>query len=485
MSFQKLRRPDWSPPVNSGPRVSGTAPLPVQPPAAPVPATAPTFRPAAGSGGFAVILLAFYIFLIYSRATELIALRIGNFRIALILCFILAVIAILNRRIFKILTHRVILCFFAFTFFLLLSVPTSVWRSESLRLILLQWPLPLACCICVAVLVTSLRDCLRITTAITLGVLFIVVLSFTSAGDILGRLGVSSGSALTLANPNFLALQLIMGLPFCLLAILRRGFFSFIGVGAFVLAGITTYVILATGSRSGLIAMLCGVVFLFLQGTGSVNVKLGLAGLVVVLLVMALLPGAVIDRYKTILSDSQHATTDELLAAVTSSAARRHHLEQSVELTIRNPLFGIGAGQFKVAAADLSKQNQERAAWLETHNTITQVSSEAGIPAAIAYTLALGFAFVDLFRVYRASRKRPELAGISALALTVLLSFGMTFVNANFTSIAYQLYLPLLCGISIAVTQAARRLMSGVEGPLMRPAPVASLYPPNVRLGAR
>lgn len=418
----------------------------------------PQRRDVAG-GGLGVFLLALYIFLIYSRATEMIAIRLGNFRIALILCIILSLIALTNPRLTRMLTHRITLCFFALTAFLLLSVPTSVWRGESLRLIVLQWPLPLASFICMAVLITSLRDCMRIVTAINLGVVFIVILSLTSSAETFGRLEVS-GNALTLANPNLLALQLIMGLPFCVLVIMRRGIISLAGFGALVLAGLTTYVITATGSRSGLLAMIFGAILLFILGTTALKFKLAAAGMAVTILGFFLLPGALIERYKTIFSDSPTVESDETLTAVNSAKARRRHLEQSIALTLRHPLFGVGAGQFKVAAADLSGETRDHADWLETHNTFTQVSSEAGIPAFIVFTLAIIFSGKDLLRVYRTTRKRPDLADISSLSLAVLLSLGMTFINANFASIAYQAYFPLLCGMAIAVTQTANTLLS-------------------------
>lgn len=439
-----------------------TAGTPASNPSIPAPpASAALRRTVVASGGIAVNLLALYIFLTYSRATELIATYIGNARIALVLCLALVLIMIVRPHFMKILGNRISLCFIVFTVCMMLSVPTSVWRGESLRLIVLQWPLPLASFFCMAVLIASLQDCYRIITAINLGTAFIVFLSFTSAGESFGRLGVATGN--TLSNPNLLALQLIMGLPFCIFVIMRRGIFSFPGAVSFMLSAVTMYVILATGSRSGLLAIVFGGIVIFIQGSAALKVKLTMFAVLAGLAGVTILPGSMIARYKTIFGGTPQAVSstesNELSAAINSSNARRRHLEQSIYLTFRNPLFGVGAGQFKVAAADLSTEKQEHADWLETHNTFTQVSSEEGIPAFLAFVLAIIYACIDLWKVYRSARRRPELAEVAPLSLMVLLSLIMTTVNANFASVAYQLYFPLLCGFAVAVTRASRNAL--------------------------
>jgi O-antigen ligase len=146
---------------------------------------------------------------------------------------------------------------------------------------------------------------------------------------------------------------------------------------------------------------------------------------------------------------------------------------------MQHPLFGIGVGNFKVAAAANAEEKQEHADWLETHNSFTQISSEAGLPALIVYVLAIGFSVSSLIRTYRATRARPELADMSHLAFAVLLSIGMTFVNANFASVAYQIYFPLLCGIAVAVTHIGDKALKAASYPAHKPGQVKSTPQPG------
>src|SRR5207302_4169399 len=154
-----------------------------------------------------------------------------------------------------------------------------------------------------------------------------------------------------------------------------------------------------------------------------------------------------LDRLKSI-ADPQEDVTG-------SAEARKQLLIRSLELTAQHPLFGVGPGQFN----ELSK------AWHESHNSYTQLSSEAGIPALLIF-LAL------MWRGFKNLRLRKTIAkGTQAWYLAGGLYCAMVgyAVGAFFLSTAFWLVPYLL----VAYTTALANLSDGralllVEQPKLR-----------------
>jgi O-antigen ligase len=109
------------------------------------------------------------------------------------------------------------------------------------------------------------------------------------------------------------------------------------------------------------------------------------------------------------------------------------------------------------AASKLAKDADVRGAWHDTHNTFTQVSSEAGIPAFLLYLAALISTYRLLSRVYRRSRNQPsspESRKAAVAYFCVLLSFVAFSAASFFLSLAYRFYLPAITSVAIALTLA-------------------------------
>ena len=128
--------------------------------------------------------------------------------------------------------------------------------------------------------------------------------------------------------------------------------------------------------------------------------------------------------------------------------ARRELLNQSIELTLKHPLFGVGPGNFQAITET----------WHVTHNTYTEFSSEAGIPALAIFLTIIGLAFRNLRRV----RKAPDYKTNSQLRLfTGALWAGLSayLVGAAFSSTAYALFPYFM----VAYTSALYRIGFSVE----------------------
>ena len=85
---------------------------------------------------------------------------------------------------------------------------------------------------------------------------------------------------------------------------------------------------------------------------------------------------------------------EDTAAAFGSAQARQQLFWQSIEVTEDHPFFGVGPGNF----------DQVSGQWHTTHNSLTLMSSEGGIPALVLYVLILWCGFKNLRATTRLAR---------------------------------------------------------------------------------
>jgi O-antigen ligase len=147
--------------------------------------------------------------------------------------------------------------------------------------------------------------------------------------------------------------------------------------------------------------------------------------------------------------------TGEVAKAEGSTYARKNLLKAGIRITLMNPIVGVGPGMFQVAAADDQYTAKILfAAWRETHNTFTQVSSETGIPGLLLYLAVILSVFTALLRVWRQSRKRKDFELHFRLAYCLMLLLLIYVVGAMFGSSAYNFFLPTLAGLTAALARS-------------------------------
>jgi O-antigen ligase len=113
------------------------------------------------------------------------------------------------------------------------------------------------------------------------------------------------------------------------------------------LAGVALgiYTILRTASRGALIGLMVAAAFTLWRGTARQRLGL-LAGASVLLPVLLVaVPKESLQRITSFSADD----TSALQEAIGSSVARKYLLWKSLEYAVRNPIFGVGAGQFSWA----------------------------------------------------------------------------------------------------------------------------------------
>ncbi len=429
--------------------------------------------PAASVGQrFALLLLCFYVLLVYTRTPEILALAIGtSFKIATLTLGMVLLLAVLGGQLWQALTIRESLLMFACTAWFLLSVPFSVWKGGSAATFVNYWINSLLLFLALVAITQTLRDCRYLMYALALGLVTLCLYLAVWGTSADGRLALQGSP--TLANPNLLAMHLEFGLPFCFLLPMRHGIGGLRGLLGLTIALISLIAIGRSGSRAALVALAVMLLVWFWEATPGV--KLALVGVVILVgtVVLAILPESTLARYRTLVVANPEELSDlEMLGAYESSMARKEHLRQSLKLTAENPLFGVGLGMFTVASAELAGEEGKRAAWRQTHNTFTQVSSEAGLPALLFYLLLVGSSVKSAFSLYRATRSQPHLRSISQMSFCLLVAQAGAIANAMFSSVAYQIYFPLLAGISVALARAARASMQSQETGAAAPTPV-------------
>src|SRR2546427_9352704 len=114
-------------------------------------------------------------------------------------------------------------------------------------------------------------------------------------------------------------------------------------------------------------------------------------------------------------------------------------------VSLEHPLFGVGPGNFGIVSGN----------WHETHNTYTQLSSEAGIAALILFLLIMRRGFINIREAKRLVRGKPE-EQLFATALGA--SFASFAVGSVFASAAYQFFPYFLVGYTSAL-----RAIAGTE----------------------
>ncbi|MGA2132406.1 MAG: O-antigen ligase family protein [Bryobacteraceae bacterium] len=397
-----------------------------------------------------------FVFVVYARFPEILDMVTGS---ALHLARFLMVLALLATLLFggaiRAVFSKIGMGMLAFTAWMCICVPFSVWRGGSARALRDFWVLSLFSFVIIAASVQGLDQCRRmmytLAAATALIELFTILIGRVQAG----RMALLGG---TLGNANYLAMMLLMGMPFCLLVLRTKPGLSVLKFACLLTLLAIPVTVAGTGSRGGLVAL--GIMFLlyFLPLPAGQKLAAGMVALILAVVAITWSARSALERYKTIFVDSSDAhLSDSERSAMDSSGLRRELLLSSLQLTMRHPLLGVGPGMFAVANADYMQEIKGQPswnAWHETHNTFTQLSCEDGLPGLFLYCLTLLFCFHEVFSAARRARNNPALAAVGPMAFSLRLALIAFTVTAIFASNAYAYYFPMLAGVCVAFERA-------------------------------
>jgi len=413
-----------------------------------------------------------YVFIEFSDVHELIEMATGVKPYILIVVTVPTMLFVLGSGGFRrTLRWPVAKYWMGFAIWMIISVPFSSWRGQSVVLAVSWIRAVLPILFAIAGCVMTLREFNRLMTVLAAAAVVNVLAGRLFANQISGRLELAGT---TISDPNDYAAHLILVLPFLLLVIMdpRRSTVVRALASGLTLYGL--YLIISTGSRGGLLALGIAVLFCLWKLRLRQKVSVAVVATILACTATAVVPQRVLLRFSTIFGSPTRANESELAAAEESAEARNFLLRQSILVTLSHPLFGVGIGQFGNFEGQASLQNGGRSYWNETHNSFTQASSEMGIPAMALYIAAIIGSYRMLNRVHRLEQQHstPGVQQIKTSAFCLLLSLVGFCAASFFLSLAYRFYLPAFAGLAIALTRAVGQSAKPVAA-----APITSQSP--------
>ena len=319
---------------------------------------------------------------------------------------------------------------------LFLTVPFSpVWRGGAFESSL-DFSKVVPIVIVMVLAVNSLKRLRRLVFIQCASVAVIAGVTVWRGRVLSGRLeGVLNGNY---ANPNDLAFAIVLSLPLCLvLAFVARNKFSKV-LWAVVMA-VMAYAVFLTASRGGFVCFIVATAICLwefsIRGRRRYLIPVvALAGIAL----WAYAGGGVSGRFNSTL----HSNSIEVEDGAYSSAQGRWDLfTQSLKVTARHPLFGVGTGNFEIVSGN----------WHATHNAFTQMSSEGGVPALLLFVMILWCSFQNINATKRKGPGRePDLWARGFRA-----SLGAFIVGSFFASEAYQFFTYFLVGYTTVLGRIA------------------------------
>jgi O-antigen ligase len=406
-------------------------------------------------------LVALYVFLLFCRILELLPFfGFGRLRVMLVVTVVALITVFLTGNLVRAIRTPLGVLLIVLTGWMIVCMPFSTWRAESLDQFLNNWLKSLAVFLIIAGLGGTASAFDKVMSAMgwaAAAACIGVLPGIPSAGDGNGVNDRLYGIG-TLSNPNEIAFHLWLGMAFLLLLAVRRG-----AVKKWLLFGVCGFelvLILKTVSREGLLLALLVVLFAVLRVSFVNKIKLVAAGVLFCCIALTTLSPEAMDRYLTLFTSKVSGEAAQSAAA--SSRLRHQKLRESIELTIRHPIFGVGMGVFMPASVDIAKESGHRGDWEVSHNSYTQVSSELGIPGILLLLAIYVTAFRQVWRVGRAARRQGR-EDVWQTSFVLLLGLTVLCVHFCFDSMAYVFYMPLVTGLIAAFALAYQDIGATVD----------------------
>jgi hypothetical protein len=333
---------------------------------------------------------------------------------------------------------------------LLVSVPFSIWKSESLGLLETYIPRVLFLFFYICAFAIDLKLC---KTLIWGGVLCntAVLVSAALFGGADETLRFAIPGSLFLGGANDLALALVSGLGFTLFLTVQKSIFAqILGSVEFL---VTLFFMLKTGSRGGFIALGALVITwtIFSPRRGRL-----FALVLPAVALVPFLPGTTLSRLVSIGLPGSGISSAGMTEAQASQAERTMLLEKSIVYAFTHPVLGLGPGTFidQLFYDDISNRTHTHA--LGTHNTYTQLASECGMPVLFLYIGIVVMSIKTVFRIVKKTRGSPQATPVFNMALAILCNTVAFAVASGFHHVAYSQTMPVLSAMSVCLGLASR-----------------------------
>lgn len=354
----------------------------------------------------------------------------------------------------RVLRERSGILWLCFGVWAVIAIPFSIWRGGSAHTVWAYWRSELLMMFVIGGITRTWCECRVVMLAIAAAAAVnIVSIKLFGQEDMTGRRSLDFG---TVANANDLAGHLLLVLPFLVwVALSCRPLMLRVAALGGLSCGV--YLVLASGSRGALVALAVDVLFFIFAASRRYRVGFWLLASFLFVITIMVIPSRVANRLLSF-SSSQSGASEEALG---SSESRQTLLWDSIICTLRNPIFGIGPGQFVTYEGTKEELQGTGAYWHGAHNSYTQAASECGIPGLLLYLAAIWSSWRLLKAVGRHAIRNPQLLGAADGILCIRLAVVGFCTAAFFLNFTYTFYLPAMTGLAIAMASAVHVNRSG------------------------
>jgi O-antigen ligase len=283
--------------------------------------------------------------------------------------------------------------------------------------------------------------------------LLVSCLAFGGPGDDPAETRFRIPHSLFYANPNDLALALLIGISsFLFLLASRQWIVRFAGGAGIVLASFFAFRTSSRGSLIAAAALTILLIWLSAEKLKTIGLAFSAAGIILVAALAGGSSGSTFHRLSLLLNDAG-ATADSAAdqSSLASGEQRQELFATSLRYTLAHPLFGVGPDQFAAAVEQDAEKSGVHTPWLGTHNTYTQISSECGIVALFFYLAVIVYCLRANLALHLATRDRPHQRPVAALSRSLLAGTLVYAIAAFFFHMAYSAHLPMLAGLTVAL----------------------------------
>ena len=336
------------------------------------------------------------------------------------------------------------------------GLPFALWRLGSFQMLTHVWLKTLLIFFLLTQVLTTVERIRKLLWAVILSELVVTSISIFLSSRAIWVGERLLGFNLGILGWNFLGIAEALTMPYiAAIFVVRR---SILEASLLVAAVISmTWMLMLTASRSGFLDVVLSAAlawFLVLRGN-SRGRFLGAAMALALVVALSLAPQVFWERLGT-MWDAADSTTNEVAASARESEeSHLTVLTRSIEYTLEYPIFGLGLGNFEVANGnDLGVPG----AWIGTHNTFTEISSEAGVPALLLFVGLLVTALRNIKKMNKVSVNNPEAWEVNLLARATQVSLLSFAFGAFFAHLAYEYYFFYLVGIGVGIQQTTGAL---------------------------
>jgi O-antigen ligase len=347
----------------------------------------------------------------------------------------------------------------AFIGWMIVATPASTWRTGSIQYVLWYIVFWVVLMVMIAQTPRTAKDLARLGALTGICCLFSILVG---GDDSSGRLAASG----TFGNADDVALMAGYAIPFTVLwaqrfkdPILRYSLMA-VAVGYLLLS------VFRTATRAAIPAALLMFCVYFFRSNTLQKFLLILTLVVVGPIVFLMLPQTTITRLATIVYSFDSESVNQMQGdseAMASTAERRDLLSDAIKMTIDNPVFGVGPGEFPDYRHEhLRYANGDAKRFFPSHNTFAQIASESGIPGLLLYLLFLWNMIRTCQRVRKLSRsiQHPDSNLFEEITTCIEAAFLYFLACAFFMTCDRHPHQFVIAGMAISMEVLLRKIFA-------------------------